>query len=74
MIKTVEEAARNYAYKSLRAFLEERQDLKWLLGVIRSSGIERTTLVEIFGNLRGHGNRQCYEKAAHACRQEGLLP
>lgn len=74
MIKTVEQAARNYVSKSLRTFLEGRQNLKWLLGVIRGSGVEHTTLVEIFGNLRDHGNTRRYDEAEQACRQESLLP
>lgn len=73
-IKTVEEASRNYVYESLRNFLEGRQSLKWLLGVIRGSGVERTTLVEIFGNLRDYGSHERYEEVVCACRQEGLLP
>ena len=75
-IKTLDEATRNYVYKSLRAFLEGRTNLKWLLGVIRKSGIEDTgtTLVEIFESLRDYGELQYYEEAMTACRQEGLLP
>lgn len=58
MIKTVEEATRNYAYKSLRSFLEDEQNLKWLREVIESSGARGAALAEVFESLRGHGNHQ----------------
>lgn len=73
-IKTADEADRNRVRGSLRTFLEGSQDLKWFLRVIRNSGVERTTIVEIFGSLRDHGDRQRYEDVMCACRQEGLLP
>lgn len=75
-IKTAEETTRNYVHGSLLVFLEEGRDLKWLLKVIGKSGVEDTgtTLAEIFAGLRGHGNRQRYEKAESACRQQGWLP
>lgn len=74
-IKTVDEAIRNYVYKSLKAFLEGRMHLNWIREVIRNSGIEETgtTLVSIFESLRGCGDNRLYDEVRLACRQEGLL-
>ena len=72
-MKPVESWPRSYANRSLRAFLDGSQNLNWLIGVIRSSGVEGSTLAELFESHRGHSNRPRYEEAVNACRQEGLL-
>jgi hypothetical protein len=69
MVKTTEISIRNFARGALRAFLEDTKNLNWLLGMIRSSGVRGTRLVEIFENLRDYGNRQRYEEAVVACRR-----
>lgn len=72
-VKTVEIAARNFARGALMAFLENTKNLNWLLGMIRSSGIRGPKLVDIFESLRNYGNRQRYEEAVAACREQGWL-
>lgn len=74
MIKTADEAVYNYASASARAFLEGKKNLNWLLGMIRGSGVQGARLAEIFEIFRDYGNRQRFEEAVLACRQEGLLP
>lgn len=74
MYKTPEELAYNKACGALRAFLEGRQELNWLLGDINFSGVKGNPLAEIFESLRGQGDKQRYEKAEFACRQRGWLP
>jgi hypothetical protein len=73
-MKSVEDATRNYARGALRAFLEDDKYLNWLIGMIKSSGVQGSTLAEIFESLRGYGNGQRYEEAMLACRRQGWLP
>lgn len=74
MVKSVEDTTRNYARKSLMAFLDGEKTLNWIIGVIRSSGVRGSRLTEIFENLRGYeGNPVRYQEARTACREQGWL-
>ena len=73
IIKSMDEIALRYARGSLRAFLEGKQNLNWIIGVIRSSGVRGQRLSEIFDGLKGYGNSDRYSKALSACQEQGWL-
>jgi len=73
MIKSMDEISRSYARGTLRAFLEGKQNLKWVLRVIESSGVRGGRLSEIFEGLKGYGNSERYRKALSECRDQGWL-
>jgi len=73
MIKSMEEISRRYARGSLRAFLEGKKNLSWVLGVIESSEVRGRGLSEIFEGQKGYGNSERYRKAFSACRDQGWL-
>lgn len=73
MMKTTQQATRNYARGSLMAFLDDKKNLMWLLGVIRSSGVTGPRLQEVFTALKGYGNPMRYQEAHSACRAQGWL-
>jgi hypothetical protein len=51
MTKNVEDVLRNYGYGTLRAFLENRKNLNWSVGMVRSSGVRGRALRGVFDNL-----------------------
>ena len=61
-VKTIEESARRYAKNSIRAFIEggkyardkKPKNIKWLSGVIRSSGVSKEELLKLFKELEGY--------------------
>ncbi len=73
MIKSMDEISRRYARGTLRAFLEGKQNLNWVLGVIRSSAVRGRRLSEIFDGNKGYGNSERYREALSACRDQGWL-
>lgn len=73
IIKSMDEISRRYACGSLRAFLEGKQNLNWIIGVIESSGVRGRGLSEIFEGQKGYGNSERYREAFSACRDQGWL-
>lgn len=80
-VKSVHEAARRYAEKSLMAFLEggkysrdhKPKSLTWILGVIESSGIRGSELMTIFQGLSGYGDSDRLQSVFHECQQRALF-
>jgi len=73
MVKDVETATRNVARGALRAFLEGKKSLAWVIGLIRSAGVRDERLREVFENLKVCGNPARYYEALAACREQGWL-
>ena len=73
IIKSMDEISRRYARGTLRAFLEGKQNLKWVLRVIESSGVRGRRLSEVFEGLKGYGNYERYREALSECRDQGWL-
>lgn len=72
-MKSYEDWPYNYARGNLRAFIKGSKSLNWLLGTIKSSGVQGARLAEILENHRDYGNRERYEIAVIACQQQGWL-
>ncbi len=73
IIKSTDESSRRYARESLRAFLEGKQNLNWIIGVIRSSGVRGRGLSDIFEGHKGYGHSDRYREALSECRDQGWL-
>jgi hypothetical protein len=73
MPKSVEDVTRNYVRGALRAFLEGKKTLNWLVGMVRSSGLKGQRLTEVFDNLKGYGDPARYQEALAACREQDWL-
>jgi len=72
-MKTTQQTTRDYARGCLRAFLDDKKNLLWFLGVIRSSGVTGPRLQEVFAALKGYGNPRRYQEAHSACQAQGWL-
>ncbi len=72
-MKTDQETVENYVRKSLMAFVEGKQTLNWIIGVIRHSGIRGRALEEIFQRLQGFGSTERLQQVREQCHQEGWL-
>ena len=73
IVKSLKETTRRYARGALRAFLDGKKNLKWTLGIIRSSGVHGQRLSEIFEGEKGYGDFERYREALSACRDQGWL-
>lgn len=47
--------ARKYAERSIQAYLEGLQELPWVLGVIKSSGVPSEEIIKMMETLRTYG-------------------
>ncbi len=72
-VKSPEETTRRYAQNSLRAYLEGQKNLNWIIGVIRSSGVRGSRLVQVFERLRDYGDPVRYLEAKTACEDRGWM-
>jgi len=68
--KSVEETTRRYAQNCLRAYLEGKKNLNWIMGVIRESGVRGSRLAEVFDRLRGYGDPHRYHQVKKACEDQ----
>jgi len=78
-VKSKETYTRNYAKKSLRAFLEggkyseKPMTLNWITAVITSSGVRGDKLREVFNELRDYGDRERFISVLERCEKENLF-
>lgn len=74
-IRSAEEIARRWVRGSLEAFLEGKQNLNWIKGVITKSGALRHEglLLEIFLDLLRYEKLPRYQEILSVCRKEGWL-
>jgi hypothetical protein len=55
-VASVHEAARRYVRNSVRAFVEGQQNLKWISGILRHSGLTRQEILPLLLPLKEYGN------------------
>ena len=72
-VKPLDVVTRNYAERSLIAFLEGKKNLNWIVGVIRSSGVRGERLLGVFNRLANHRDKPRYQQAFLACKNLGLF-
>jgi len=53
--------------------LDGKNSLKWILGVIRSSGVRGDLLMHVFMELESYGDRKLWEEALDAYKRKGLF-
>ena len=73
MVKSVERITRRFARGAIRAFLENKNSINWVLSMIESSGVRDRELSQIFQELREYGNPERYNEALPACQDRGWL-
>ncbi len=72
-MKTGREAVENYTRKCLMAFVDGKQTLNWIIGVLRRSGVRGRALEEVFQRLQGFGNQERLQQVREQCHKEGWL-
>ncbi len=75
-MKTVQETmenTENYARKCLMAFVEGKQTLNWIIGVLRRSGLRGRALEEVFQRLQGFGDSERLRQVREQSQREGWL-
>jgi len=72
-VKDLETTTKNYAKKSLMAFLKGEKTINWIIGVIKSSGIRREKLKVIFDRLQNYGDKKRFNLALEKCKEQGLI-
>jgi len=55
------------------AYLDGKNSLKWILGVIRSSGVRGQLLLKVFEELGNYGERRRWEEALEACKKRNYI-
>jgi hypothetical protein len=73
MAKSTEDVTRNYVRGALRAFLEGKKTLNWVVGMVRSSGVRGQRLTEVFDSLKNYSDPSRHQEAFAACREQGWL-
>ncbi len=73
MVKSAEEYVKRYARNSLRAYLEGEQNLNWVVGIVRESGVREQELVEIFDFMKEHSGTPRYQEVYAKCKELGWL-
>ena len=69
----IEAAKRRYAKNCLNAFFEGKKSLKWIIGVIESSGVRGQILQDIFQELQHYGDPLRWQEAYQACQEQEWL-
>lgn len=72
-IKSPEETARRYAQNCVRAYLEGKKNLNWVVGVIRESGVRGARLTDIFERFRDYGDSHRHRAAKAACEMQDWM-
>jgi len=55
------------------AYLDGKNSLKWILGVIRSSGVRGQLLLKVFEEVANYGERRRWEEALEACKKRNYI-
>jgi hypothetical protein len=78
-IRSQEESSKRYVMGSIDCFLRGEKSLNWIVGMIRSSGIEGTAILKNLFSIYGSTTFQAPEKNTRfqelekACKQLGYI-
>lgn len=85
-VRDLRTTVHNYVEKSLMAFVNggkysgdkgRTQTLKWIMGIIRESGITRENLIEIFSHLKTYPKNQeeefRFNQVLNECQKLGFI-
>lgn len=69
----MEEIRRKHAAGCVRAFLEGKQTINWLMSSVRGHQLPPSILEEILASAEPGANPARYEELLSACREQRLL-
>jgi hypothetical protein len=69
----MDEISRKHAAGCVRAFLEGKQTINWVMSFIRGHQLPPATLEEILISAKPGADRARYDKLLSACREQRLL-
>ena len=73
MVKTEDETKHDHLTGCIRAFLEGKQTIKWVMNFVKGHRLPRTVLQEILTSAKPGADPARYEELVSACREEGLI-
>lgn len=73
MSKSVDEIERNHIAGCVRAFLEGKQTINWVMSFIRGHRLPKSILEAILASAQPNADPARYEELLSTCRDEGLL-
>jgi hypothetical protein len=73
-VKSLEEISRRYVMGSIECFLRGEKSLNWIMGVIRSSGIKKTALQDLFASYRqSYAENTAFQALERSSKQLGYI-
>ena len=72
-IRSMEQINKNWVRGCLRSYLEGKQELNYIKGVIRSGALQPKVLQEIFNDFRSYENLPRYQEILKECQKEGWI-
>jgi len=73
MEKTEDETKRDYVASCIRAFLDGKQSINWVMSFVRGHRLPRSVLQEILAGAKPGADPARYEELLSACRAQGFL-
>lgn len=73
MPKTADEIKRNHLAGCVRAFLNGKKTINWVMAFIRGHDLPKPTLEDMLARAKPDANPARYEELLSACRDAGLL-
>lgn len=73
MPKTVDEIKRNHLAGCVRAFLDGKQTINWVMAFIRGHRLPKPILEAILASAQPNADPARYEELLSACRDKELL-
>jgi len=73
MVKTEDEIKRNCVAGCVRAFLEGKKTINWVMSSIKGHRLPKSILAEILSSTQPDAGRARYKELLSVCREKGLL-
>ena len=73
MSNNEDEIKQNYVAGCVRAFLEGKKNLNWVMSFVRGSRLPKPILGDILTNARPSAYHARYDELLSACQEEDLL-
>jgi hypothetical protein len=72
-MKDLHKTVSNQVRKSAMAYLEGNKNLNWILGIIKSTNIDKEELKRILENLENYGNKDRFNELFISCTDQELI-
>ncbi len=73
MSNTEDEIKQRHVAGCVRAFLEGKQNLNWVMAIVRGHRLPKSILGDILTKARPSVDHARYDELISACQEEGLL-